>query len=113
MKCSVKCSLVLTSGHCTQETVITDPVSKLFSFVLPSAALLRTKRLPVLYVFGQEELDTDDCASHFRKLFPNSSQHLIVLYDTTYFHAISKFSADSYLNLVALYNGFDRSGFIV
>ena len=48
----------------------------------------RTCCLPVLYVFGREELDVEDCALHFRRLFPDSSQHLIVQYDTAYFYAM-------------------------
>ena len=56
----------------------------------------------MLYVFGREQLDIEDCVSHFRKLFPNVFQHLIVLYDTSYYYAIGKSTAGMF-NLIALY----------
>ncbi len=49
---------------------------------------IRTRRLPVLYIFGREEIDLVDCKRAFKETFPASDAHVLVLYDTVYFHCI-------------------------
>lgn len=51
----------------------------------------RTKRLPVLYVFGKEEVNEVDLTEKFKELFPNKLEHIIVLYDVVYHHIISEY----------------------
>ena len=48
----------------------------------------RTKRLPVLYVFGHEEVDTDDLVSQFQAQYPqtHSDIPILILYDVIYSH---------------------------
>ena len=50
----------------------------------------RTKRLPVLYVFGQEELSPEECAAAFREAFPDQEEHIIVFYDVVYTHCLGE-----------------------
>ena len=51
---------------------------------------LRTRRLPVLFVFGKEEVDVEDCERAFRETFAADDEHILVLYDTLYSHCISE-----------------------
>lgn len=55
------------------------------------ACLTQTKRLPLLYIFGAEEIDTDNCVAAFRSLFPAREDHILVLYDTVFYHCIEQF----------------------
>lgn len=49
----------------------------------------RTQRLPVLYVFGKEEMRVEECVGKFRELFPErESSWVLILYDTVYSHCI-------------------------
>ena len=51
----------------------------------------RTRRLPVLYVFGCEAIDTAECVATFRRLFPETGSHVLVLYDTLFSHCIGQY----------------------
>ena len=51
---------------------------------------LRTKRLPVLYVFGQEEVSPEECAAAFREAFPDQKEQVIVFYDVVYAHCMGE-----------------------
>ena len=51
---------------------------------------LRTKRLPVLYVFGQEEVSPEKCAAVFREAFPDQEEQVIVFYDVVYAHCMGE-----------------------
>jgi diphthamide biosynthesis protein 2 len=51
------------------------------------ACLSKTTRLPVLYVFGIEPIDTSDLLDKFSKQF-KKEDHLLILYDVSYLHSI-------------------------
>ena len=50
----------------------------------------RTTRLPVLYVFGREDIDIDHCATALKALFPDPLQPILILYDVGYAHAVGE-----------------------
>jgi len=58
--------------------------------------VVRTARLPTLFVFGEEPIDVDDCHAKFVELLledgsdrqQQQQQQIVVLYDVVYAHAI-------------------------
>ena len=56
-----------------------------------SVSLFRTKRLPVLYVFGREEIDINDLIAQFQSLYPQPHTPILILYDVTYSHVTGKY----------------------
>ena len=50
----------------------------------------RTRRLPVLYVFGRERVDVLHCVAAFRELYTDRETDILVLYNTAYFHSIGR-----------------------
>src|SRR5690554_5552580 len=52
---------------------------------------VRTSRLPVIYVFGKQPVDIQDCASVFDGFFSkDTTQKVILMYDVIYTHCIGK-----------------------
>lgn len=52
--------------------------------------------MPVLYVFGKEEVRIEECVGKFRELFPDrESSWVLVLYDTVYSHRTSEWLTTS------------------
>lgn len=43
--------------------------------------------MPVLYVFGQQPIDMQDCQRSFQQLFPNLDQPVIIMCDVEYSYA--------------------------
>ena len=39
-------------------------------------------------MFGKEDLNAQDLNERFQELFPNKLEHIIILYDVVYSHAI-------------------------
>lgn len=54
------------------------------------ACLSLCRKLPALYVFGQQLLDVRCCAEVFKELHPDLQAHVIVLSDVAYSHAMGK-----------------------
>lgn len=52
------------------------------------ACLSPTRRLPVMYVFGQKSIDLHQCADSFRVLYPDKFTPVIILCDVIYSHAL-------------------------
>jgi diphthamide biosynthesis protein 2 len=51
----------------------------------------RTSRLPVIYVFGKQPVDVQDCATVFDGFFAkDKAQKVILMYDVIYAHCIGK-----------------------
>ncbi|XP_067892485.1 2-(3-amino-3-carboxypropyl)histidine synthase subunit 2 isoform X2 [Heterodontus francisci] len=48
------------------------------------ACLSPSRRLPVMYVFGQKPIDVHQCAASFRALYPDKYTHVIILCDVIY-----------------------------
>ncbi|XP_019849452.1 PREDICTED: diphthamide biosynthesis protein 2-like [Amphimedon queenslandica] len=79
-------------GSCCVDEVGAEHIGSDGIIHFGTSCLTETKRLPVLYVFGKEEVDEVDLKEKFEELFPNKSEHIIVLYDVVYHHIISYFS---------------------
>ena len=56
-----------------------------------NSTVCRTWRLPVLYVFGREEVRMGECVEAFRELFPDRESRVLVLYDTVYAHCMGNY----------------------
>lgn len=61
----------------------------LFNTFLPSS-FHSTKRIPVLYIFGREAIDLQDCVAAFKTIYPDNHSHIILMYDVRYSHVIGK-----------------------
>ena len=51
----------------------------------------RTKRLPVLYVYGAESIDTGNCHEKILEIIPDITCHIILFHDVVYQHSIGLF----------------------
>jgi diphthamide biosynthesis enzyme Dph1/Dph2-like protein len=49
-----------------------------------------TSRIPVIYVFGQQPIDKEDCIKQFEQLFEDKDQPVIVMCDVEYSYAAGK-----------------------
>lgn len=54
------------------------------------ACLSPCRKLPVLHIFGQEQLDAMRCVEVFQELYPDHQTYVVVLSESAYFHAIGK-----------------------
>ncbi|XP_038649988.1 2-(3-amino-3-carboxypropyl)histidine synthase subunit 2 isoform X1 [Scyliorhinus canicula] len=54
------------------------------------ACLSPSRRLPVMYVFGQKPVDVHQCAASFRTLYPVKCAHVIILSDVIYSHVLEE-----------------------
>ncbi|XP_046566954.1 2-(3-amino-3-carboxypropyl)histidine synthase subunit 2-like [Haliotis rubra] len=52
------------------------------------SCLSPTKRLPVLFIFGQRPVDQSDCVVKFQELFPDQESKVVFLYDTYYAYIV-------------------------
>lgn len=62
-----------------------------------------TIRFPVLYAFGRRPLDCENTSEEFRKLFPDRTSHVIILYEVFYSHVVGDLMAKlrgDYQNIV-------------
>ena len=50
----------------------------------------RTRRLPVLHVFGKWPIDGQSCLEQFGQLFPDTEVKVIVFCDVVYSHCMGK-----------------------
>ncbi|XP_064415501.1 2-(3-amino-3-carboxypropyl)histidine synthase subunit 2 [Latimeria chalumnae] len=71
-------------GSCCVDEVAAEHVGADGIIHYGRACLSPTRRLPVLYVFGQNPVDTQRCADCFRELYPDPQSQVIVLYDVVY-----------------------------
>lgn len=54
------------------------------------ACLSPCRKLPVLHVFGRQQLDVMRCAEAFKELYPDLQSHVVVLSDVAYSHAMGE-----------------------
>ncbi|XP_078417062.1 2-(3-amino-3-carboxypropyl)histidine synthase subunit 2 [Cetorhinus maximus] len=54
------------------------------------ACLSPSRRLPVMYVFGQQPVDVHQCAASFRVLYPDKYTHVIILCDVIYSYVLEE-----------------------
>ncbi|XP_041064914.1 2-(3-amino-3-carboxypropyl)histidine synthase subunit 2 isoform X2 [Carcharodon carcharias] len=74
------------------------------------ACLSPSRRLPVMYVFGQKPVDVHQCAASFRVLYPDKYTHVIILCDVIYSYVVEELQQllhSEYENLVVsmIYSG--------
>ncbi|KAI8340997.1 diphthamide biosynthesis protein 2 [Choanephora cucurbitarum] len=74
-------------GSCCVDEVAAEHVNADLVVHYGRSCLSPTSRLPVLYVFGQQPLDLDDCERSFQQLFPDHQQPVIVMCDVEYSYA--------------------------
>ena len=63
-----------------------------------------TRRFPVLYIFGKEAIDVDDCMASFKSTFPDKLSHAIIMYDVRYSHVIGEFKPQVFSNTFLVLN---------
>ncbi|XP_048395803.1 2-(3-amino-3-carboxypropyl)histidine synthase subunit 2 isoform X2 [Stegostoma tigrinum] len=54
------------------------------------ACLSPSRRLPVMYVFGQKPVDLHQCAASFQALYPDKNTRVIILCDVIYSYVLEK-----------------------
>ncbi|XP_070563663.1 2-(3-amino-3-carboxypropyl)histidine synthase subunit 2-like isoform X1 [Ptychodera flava] len=79
-------------GSCCVDEVAAQHVNADSIIHFGRTCLSPTRRLPVLFVFGQQDIDVEHCFSSFKELFPDSMSHVVVLYDVVYAHSITALS---------------------
>lgn len=75
-------------GSCCVDEVAAEHVEAHCIVHYGSSCLSPSKRLPLMYVFEKRPIDVEKCSSAFRKLYPDSQSHIILLYDVNYVHAV-------------------------
>ncbi|XP_077981448.1 2-(3-amino-3-carboxypropyl)histidine synthase subunit 2-like [Glandiceps talaboti] len=75
-------------GSCCVDEVAAQHVSADCIIHYGKSCLSPTRRLPVLYVFGQQDIDVEHCFSTFQQLFPDKDSDIVLMYDFVYAHAI-------------------------
>ncbi|CAI8016030.1 2-(3-amino-3-carboxypropyl)histidine synthase subunit 2 [Geodia barretti] len=77
-------------GSCCVDEVAASHVDADCIIHFGPSCLTQTERLPVLYVFGREEVKMEECERAFRELFPDPMTSVLILYDTVYHHCIAE-----------------------
>ncbi|XP_043554955.1 2-(3-amino-3-carboxypropyl)histidine synthase subunit 2 isoform X1 [Chiloscyllium plagiosum] len=54
------------------------------------ACLSPSRRIPVMYVFGQKPVDVHQCAASFHVLYPDKNAHVIILCDVIYSYILEE-----------------------
>lgn len=50
----------------------------------------RTDSIPVIFVFGKEKINIEECCQAFRHCFEDNSTKIILAYDVVYHHSIGR-----------------------
>ena len=90
-------------GSCCVDEVAAEHVQSDCIIHFGPSCLTRTKRLPVLHIFGREPIDVDSCATAFRRLFPDMESHVLMMCDTVYAYCLESLKdclAKDYKNVV-------------
>ena len=82
--------LCLSFASCCVDEVAAEHFSADCIIHFGHACLSPTNRLPVLYVFGQSEIDIEDCVKKFSSLY-SSEDNVVLMYDTRYSYVIGNF----------------------
>lgn len=82
--------LCLSFASCCVDEVAAEHFSADCIIHFGHACLSPTNRLPVLYVFGQSEIDIEDCVKKFSSLY-SSEDNVVLMYDTGYSYVIGNF----------------------
>lgn len=82
--------LCLSFASCCVDEVAAEHFSADCIIHFGHACLSPTNRLPVLYVFGQSEIDIEDCVKKFSSLY-SSEDNVVLMFDTGYSYVIGNF----------------------
>ncbi|KAG2225349.1 hypothetical protein INT45_005593 [Circinella minor] len=77
-------------GSCCVDEVAAEHVGADLIIHYGRSCLSPTSHLPVLYVFGQENIDLDNCEEQFENLFPDTTTPIIVMCDVEYSYAVEQ-----------------------
>ncbi|XP_043941300.1 2-(3-amino-3-carboxypropyl)histidine synthase subunit 2 isoform X1 [Protopterus annectens] len=75
-------------GSCCVDEVAAEHVGADCIIHYGRACLSPSRRLPVMYVFGQRPLDVKQCAASFRQLYPDTQSRVVVLCDVVYSYVL-------------------------
>ncbi|XP_042321774.1 2-(3-amino-3-carboxypropyl)histidine synthase subunit 2 isoform X2 [Sceloporus undulatus] len=75
-------------GSCCVDEVAAEHVGAEAVVHYGPACLSPCRKLPVLHVFGREQLDAICCAEAFQELHPDHQTHVVVLTEVAYSHAV-------------------------
>ncbi|ETE68404.1 Diphthamide biosynthesis protein 2, partial [Ophiophagus hannah] len=75
-------------GSCCVDEVAAEHVGAEAIVHYGPACLSPCRKLPVLHIFGQEQLDVMRCVEVFQELYPDRQAYVVVLSDSAFFHAI-------------------------
>ncbi|XP_013773032.1 2-(3-amino-3-carboxypropyl)histidine synthase subunit 2-like [Limulus polyphemus] len=74
-------------GSCCVDEIAAEHVSADAIIHFGRSCLSSTSRLPVLYVFGKQPLDSFHAVEEFKKTFHDNESHVVLLYDVVYSHS--------------------------
>lgn len=80
-------------GSCCVDEVAAEHVSAEAVVHYGPACLSPCRKLPVLHVFGRQQLDVMRCAEAFKELYPDLQAHVVVLSDVAYSHAMDNLAS--------------------
>ncbi|KAI8993273.1 putative diphthamide synthesis protein-domain-containing protein [Pilobolus umbonatus] len=81
-------------GSCCVDEVAAEHVNADLIVHYGRSCLSPTSRISVLYVFGQQPLDTQHCIKEFKSLFPDKSKPVIIMCDVEYSYAVEHLTAE-------------------
>ena len=76
-------------GSCCVDEVAAEHVEADLIIHFGPACLSRTERIPVIFMFGKEKIDTDHCCQSFQNCIPEKDCKILMIYDVVYHHAIA------------------------
>eukprot|EP00112_Aurelia_sp_Birch-Aquarium-sp1_P009642 Seg2100.8 transcript_id=Seg2100.8/GoldUCD/mRNA.D3Y31 product="hypothetical protein" protein_id=Seg2100.8/GoldUCD/D3Y31 len=102
-------------GSCCVDEIAAEHVNADCIIHFGRACLSKTGRLPLLFIFGNQPLDVNDCCMKFRETFEDSASQVLMFYDVLYQHSIDSIYdslKNNYSNLVVsnIKNGKQRKG---
>ncbi|KAF7726250.1 Diphthamide biosynthesis protein 2 [Apophysomyces ossiformis] len=80
-------------GSCCVDEVAAEHVSADLIVHYGRSCLSPTSRLPVLYVFGQQQFDVDHCIHEVKQLLTDKSAPLIIMCDVEYSYAVESLTS--------------------
>ncbi|GIY90405.1 2-(3-amino-3-carboxypropyl)histidine synthase subunit 2 [Caerostris extrusa] len=89
-------------GSCCVDEIAAEHASAEAIVHFGHSCLSPTNRLPVLYIFGKQMIDTQDAVNAFENMFPDKMSEVILLYEVMYFYDIDSIikKLKGYKNLI-------------
>ncbi|XP_046859300.1 2-(3-amino-3-carboxypropyl)histidine synthase subunit 2-like [Xenia sp. Carnegie-2017] len=90
VKCKTYIMADTTYGSCCVDKIAAEHIKVDFIIHFGSACLSRTDSIPVIFVFGKEKINIEECCVAFRHCFEDKSTKIILAYDVVYHHSIDQ-----------------------